>query len=768
MSRFAPLRRNRKPGLEKCFREQPECIVLPAEGTHQAPPVRIFLGTQPAQWRAERVFLASIAEHRNPARRYEIYRMEDLRGFDRREWTTGFTNYRFAIPSLAGGHGRAIYNDVDQIYLTDPAELFDLDLDLDLDGHGYLVINDQDTSVMLIDCERMLAVWSREDAQFRPKKELGARAAGIPGLCGTLPPEWNARDGEYEAGRSKLIHYTNLRTQPWRPFPERFAYREGPAAEVWKGYEQRADEVGFQAFSAERPSEAMAADGGRLLSSLGPPADRELLRMLARLTPHDQVLELEGSALHAWLFAAQPGHADGILVPSGIEALPETDQDWVIRSLFRGARTFLFIAVAPAATTARFVDRFERIARCYADVHWELFVRDPKGRVRHLEGGRFLGSGTPRTWVVVDDRAGNETQAVGLAEELGWDYQLIQLQFGRFGNLHPRLRGASRVGLSHEQRQKLGPPWPDLLISAGRRTAPVARWVRERAQGRTRLVHLGRKGGAAAGLFDLAVTPRHARLWPHPRRIETLLPLSRVNDAELARASDRWKETLRTEAGGPRVAVLVGGETRKFRFGPAEARQLASEAIALTRHLGGQLWVTTSPRTGSAASEALESALAGDAQFHPWRRGIETPYLGLLAEADLLIVTGESESMLAEACATDRPVMVFPLPRVSMARGGRGVGGWVGDALLAQAEREIPNHRGTPRPQKGLPRLVSRWIDAGWLRPTRDLESLHADLTQRGRLQQFGDEPCLERAKPHREAAGVAARLRELMGVGLS
>ena len=92
------------------------------------PPVRIFLGTEAVHSRAERVFIWSVQQHRDPARVYDIYLMKDLVGFDRRGWLTGFTNYRFAIPHFTGGVGRAIYNDVDQIYLADPGELFDTEL----------------------------------------------------------------------------------------------------------------------------------------------------------------------------------------------------------------------------------------------------------------------------------------------------------------------------------------------------------------------------------------------------------------------------------------------------------------------------------------------------------------------------------------------------------------------------------------------------------------------------------------------------------------
>ena len=141
-------------------REQPDVVTLgvqPGVSPSTKPPVRIFLGTEDGQYRAERIFVYSVAKYRDPARVYEIHLMKNLAGFNRRGWRTGFTCYRFAIPSLAGDTGKAIYNDVDQIYLADPALLFDLDLG----SHGYLAISARDTSVMLIDCARMLPWWSR-------------------------------------------------------------------------------------------------------------------------------------------------------------------------------------------------------------------------------------------------------------------------------------------------------------------------------------------------------------------------------------------------------------------------------------------------------------------------------------------------------------------------------------------------------------------------------------------------------------------------------
>ena len=95
---------------------------------NKKPPVKIYLGTEAGQFRAERVFVWSVMQVRDPARVYEIHFMKELSGYDRTGWKTGFTNYRYGIPAMCGGKGRAIYNDVDQLYLADPGEMFDLEM----------------------------------------------------------------------------------------------------------------------------------------------------------------------------------------------------------------------------------------------------------------------------------------------------------------------------------------------------------------------------------------------------------------------------------------------------------------------------------------------------------------------------------------------------------------------------------------------------------------------------------------------------------------
>lgn len=699
-------------------RSTPERLTLPARSGAQAspkPPVRLFLGTEPAQHRAERVFLWSIERARDPGRAYEIWLMRSLSGFRSEAWTTGFTNYRFAIPDFAAGAGRAIYNDVDQIYLADPAELFDLDLD----GHGFLAIAPDDSSVMLLDCARMAGIWSLERAQRASKAQLLREALAVPGLYGRLAGDWNARDGEYQAGRSKLLHFTTLHTQPWRPFPARLVYQENEHADLWHGLEREADAAGFQLFTSAGPS--------------------------ARF------IEL-GS-------------------PKRLEDAPDQDVPWLLDERFRAGPVREQIRCEPpgrgrAAAVQRtrewWTSRFEAASQRHPKVPWEIELLEPvRGGSWHRAGGPRTRAEPPSIWVLTDDRPGNSTQSIGLADALGWPYQLKRLHPGPLARVHNRLLGASRAGIDAARSSPLEPPWPELVIAAGRRTAPVALWIREQSAGRTRLVQLGRNGADFADLFDLAVTPRYCRLFPHPNRIQTSATLHSVSPSRLAQAAEAWKQRLQA-APAPRIALLVGGTSGQYHLGPAVARRLAQDVLHFAKEAGGSVFATTSRRLSRAAGAALCDALAEGALVHRWRpNDADNPYLGFLALADAIVITGDSESMLAEATALGRPVYVYPLPERPSFRLLRALR----EPVVARAEAKPSNRRGTPRPQQGLELFCARLIERGFVRPTRDLARLHHELYRRGVAKPFGAPLATHTGAASNDLAVVAARVRALLGV---
>jgi uncharacterized protein len=266
----------------------------------------------------------------------------------------------------------------------------------------------------------------------------------------------------------------------------------------------------------------------------------------------------------------------------------------------------------------------------------------------------------PRVWLLTGHKAGDNTQVVALAEALGWPFELKRFVYRRWELLTNRLLGMTLAGIDRAGSSPLEPPWPDLIITAGRRNEPVARWIRRQSGGHARLVHVGRPW-APLDCFDLIVaTPRYF-LPARPNILQIDLPLHRITPAGLVEVATRQGEQF-AHLPRPYWSVLLGGNSGAFVFTVNKALRLARWLNTHLRTEGGSVLVTNSARTPSPVYAAFLAALRGPFfAFHWGDTASENPYLAYLALADRLVVTGESMSMLAEAAAIGRPLYIFDL-----------------------------------------------------------------------------------------------------------
>ncbi|MEJ5231775.1 MAG: ELM1/GtrOC1 family putative glycosyltransferase [Geminicoccaceae bacterium] len=769
------------------FREQPECVVLPPRPgvtPSPKPPVRIFLGTEPAQYRAERIFFWSIERHRDPARTYEIYRMSDLAGFDRRGWRTGFTKYRFAIPELAGGTGRAIYNDVDQIYLADPAELFDLEMG----EHGYLAISPEETSVMLIDCAKMLPLWNRTTAAREGKHALIKKPAAVPGLWGPCDPHWNARDQEYVEGRTKCLHYTALHQQPWEPFPDDYSYHPNPLAYIWHDLEREADAAGYQIFGPDRPSptftELAFANEPRPES---PPARlSEAARRLLADTGAKRLLVLgfghapeladppEGLAVESRDLARDPGlaaasPADAVLAVDLLDRVPPADIAWVLDTLFaRAERTVLATVRARAdrglASPEWWRRRIAEAAARRPGPSWRLEVApDPRfasDGPRAFTCRRTADPGQPRVWALVTGDPVHDRQVEELARALGWPWESRRLVLNARRRLPNLVLGASLASVDLAASDPLGPPWPDLVVASGRKSVPAALWIRRASGGRTRLVQIGRPR-APFELFDLIVATPQARLPLRDNVLPVAAPLAGLDPAEVEAARAAWSARL-AALPRPWTALLLGPGRAGYRVTPDVLARAGARLAAELRASGGALLLHLERKTPEAAVAALREALAGLplVEVRAGEAGNEGARVAFLTLADRVVVSADELVTLAEACLAGKPTELLDLPR------------WydrvpLGRPLVRFARLLVgggTTYRGTPHQQHLLGRFVDHLATRGLLNLPHDPVELHRALVARGLVRRLGgtEEP-MARPKPLDDLSRVAERVRRLM-----
>lgn len=301
----------------------------------------------------------------------------------------------------------------------------------------------------------------------------------------------------------------------------------------------------------------------------------------------------------------------------------------------------------------------------------------------------------------------------GLEAQTGWDYKVKQLVHKKTELFLHLFSRPTLLGVQPAARAVLAPPWPELVISAGRRNELVALWIKARSPA-TRLVHIGRPW-CHPGRFDLVVTTPQYRLEGFPNVLVNQLPLHRV-DGELERGRAAWAEAF-AHLCPPRTVLLVGGNSGAYVFDRQQAARLAQQTNALAKAAGGSLLVSTSARTPPVFVDALLTALDSPAVVYRWGDAGANPYYGLLAWGDRFIVTEDSVSMLAEALATGKPVAVFRIDALAGARGPwwANPGHYAWKPLthrLAMAFAPARYHRDVRRLQQGLVDVGrSGWLD---------------------------------------------------------
>jgi mitochondrial fission protein ELM1 len=257
-------------------------------------------------------------------------------------------------------------------------------------------------------------------------------------------------------------------------------------------------------------------------------------------------------------------------------------------------------------------------------------------------------------WGLVDDRTGHTGQVLGVISKLGLPFILKRLEYNWKTALPSALLGASLATLHEKRSAPVGAPWPKLVIAAGRRTIPIARYIKKKSP-QTVIVYLMWPGNAKA--FDLIAVPTHDGVEASANIITTIAPLHAVTPETLAAAREAWLPRF-TNLPRPWIAVTIGGNTKQGNYGAKDWRELVSRARALVPT--GTLMITTSRRTPKEAIAIIEPLLAGSSYLlHRWDSDKDNPYLGLLGCSDAIVATGDSLSMCTEACVSAKPVFVF-------------------------------------------------------------------------------------------------------------
>jgi len=268
----------------------------------------------------------------------------------------------------------------------------------------------------------------------------------------------------------------------------------------------------------------------------------------------------------------------------------------------------------------------------------------------------------PEVWVLMDDRSGNSKQAIALADILGYKYKIKKIKYNSFANL-PNFLIFGLMEVAKKNKRSLKRGKPDIVISAGRRTASIALQIKHRTG--CKVVQI-MNPDLPYHKFDLIFLPHHDKKPGKQYPKNTIFihgAVTHQDESLLSHHKEFWKEKF-SFLPKPHIAVLVGGRSKHTDFTKINAKKLARYLANMATKEKGSLIVTTSRRTPKPSIDAFKKELTLHKSipsyiydFH--EDNAANPYLGLLATAEKIVVTGDSISMCSEAIQTMKPVYVF-------------------------------------------------------------------------------------------------------------
>lgn len=269
-----------------------------------------------------------------------------------------------------------------------------------------------------------------------------------------------------------------------------------------------------------------------------------------------------------------------------------------------------------------------------------------------------------RCWVISDGTMGMVSQCLALLRALDIDGEDIRAVPTPLLRMFPALAAVPGWQLTMGRKPdwiKAG-QWPDLLVTCGRRMAGISVGVRRLSRSQTRTIHI-QDPHIAPRHFDLLITPAHDHIAVaqregtqfHDNLLVTMGALNRLSPEEISEAQKELPAEI-TSQKKPVIAVMIGGNNRRYKAGKDAFLKLAEQLAALVEKTGGSLVIIPSRRTPKRHLRSLSQQL-GSLSHQIWDGKGDNPYPGILGLAKIILVTSDSVNMTSEACITGKPVL---------------------------------------------------------------------------------------------------------------
>ncbi len=202
--------------------------------------------------------------------------------------------------------------------------------------------------------------------------------------------------------------------------------------------------------------------------------------------------------------------------------------------------------------------------------------------------------------------------------------------------------------------------YADIVVSCGSSLLGVHVLVKAQNQAKSVVIM---RPSFSLRQFDTVIVPRHDKMKPKQNIFITETTLSLMDEEGLKDESEKLLNSLQLSNGHKRIGLLIGGDTQHIKFSRELFEKFIQELKRYCLETGTTILATSSRRTPPWADEFLKTTLKDKVQCPLLVIANESNWTGvvpgILGSSHVLLVSAESMSMVSEAIASGKPVIVF-------------------------------------------------------------------------------------------------------------
>lgn len=225
---------------------------------------------------------------------------------------------------------------------------------------------------------------------------------------------------------------------------------------------------------------------------------------------------------------------------------------------------------------------------------------------------------------------------------------------------HGRMR-CMRLCLKKDSYENLMKTYAEFIVSCGSSLAPVSVFMRKENNAKNVVIM---RPAVLLGLkkFSSIIVPKHDRMKPRKNVVETLLAPNLIDDSALESAGKKLKNNIQLERNKV-VGLLIGGDNPEFRLSDNLLRKTLGDVFRSCESNDADLLVTTSRRTNKEQESVVKELLKNQARCKLLvianENNPQGTLTGILALSNVVIVSGDSISMISESVNSGKKVVVF-------------------------------------------------------------------------------------------------------------